>query len=114
MDHHSDIKTDDTRAEELAVVVHEGQEFACGGFAIDVETGRMIAYVSLNEQGQYWLTTWQGERLARLHCSGVSRGFWSTRLEHFRTIEPIAGFYWYGKGLGVGMMLRLRKGRKAD
>jgi hypothetical protein len=111
---YSDIKTGDTRANELGVITFEGREFAASGFSVDVERGRMVAYVSRNEHGQYWLTTWTGERLARLHRSGSSRtGFYGTRLESFKTVEPIAGFHWYGRGLGEGCVLKLRRGRKA-
>ena len=98
---------------ERATIVFEGREFVAGGFSVDLESGRMVAYVTRNEYGQYWLTTWNGERLARLHKSGESRtGFHGTMLESFKTVEPIAGYHWYGRGLGAGMMLRLRRGRK--
>ena len=117
----SELTTSDTRVEELAVIVHEGREFSAGGFSVDLEAGRMIAYVTEDkthpegfpyEKPLVWLTTWAGERSVTLARTGKSRGFYGATLEHFYTRRPVAGFYWYGKGLGSGMMLRLRKGRK--
>ena len=119
MDSSGDIKTDDTRAEELGIIVHEGREFASGGFSIDLERGRMVAYVTaipVSKDGkstQSFLTTWKGERIARLIWTGYARGFRRTRLECYSTAEPIAGFHWYGRGLGAGCALKLRRGRKA-
>ena len=140
MDSASDIKTDDTRAEELALFTHEGHEFASGGFMIDVERGRMIAYVVEHKppmdgprgRSGFVLTTWGGQTLAQLErtdrhsalcrhscfCFAGPRGFRnetgrSTTLYSFRTLDPIAGYHWYGRGLGTGFALRLRRGRKA-
>ena len=113
MDSKSDITTDDTLAIESATITLNGHSFTNGGFSIDLERGKMIAYVEANEFGQYWLTTWHGQRLARLHKSGECWGFNGTKLECFKTSEPISGYHWYGKGLGAGMMLRLNRGRKA-
>ena len=140
MDSASDIKTDDTRAEELAIFMHEGHEFASGGFSIDLEHGRMLAYVGKGEPFQhrtghvtsYNLQTWGGEHLAPIvrtdshlpackdscRCLSGPRGFRNmtgrpTALYSFRTLEPIAGYHWYGRGLGAGCALKLRRGRKA-
>jgi len=128
MDSASDIKTDDTRAEEIGIIVHEGREFASGGFSIDLEHGRMVAYVKATLEG-YILQTWEGQTLARLkrtdnhprmlqgyyghRLSRGPMGFNGTRLESFRTLDPIAGYHWYGRGLGAGCALKLRRGRKA-
>lgn len=136
VDFKTDMKTDDTRAAELAIVVHEGKEFASGGFSIDLERGRMIAYVRGDEgkridpthgfstrnlayrsgvghSAPLELVTWGGEWLSGLNYTGESRGFHGTLLLHFQTREPIAGYYWHGKGLGTGMALKLHRGRKA-
>lgn len=130
MESRSDIKTGDTQAVEVGVIRHEGREYASGGFWIDLERGRIVAYVSkapepfrqmirlpggigVSRVVAYSLTTWKGEPLAPLVKTGESRGFYGVRLQHFQTTSPIAGFYWYGKGLGENMMLRLRKGRAA-
>ena len=83
------------------------------GFAVDLESGRMIAYVKTNELGLHSLTTWEGSHLAWLRVTGRSRGFYGVKLVHFRTVEPVAGFHWYGKGQGSNMMLRLKKGKAA-
>ena len=131
MDSRSDIKTDDTRAEEVGIIVHEGREFVSGGFSVDLENGRMVAYVKATLEG-YILQTWGGETLARLkrtdrhpptcgdscRCFAGPRGFANltgrpTALYSFRTLDPIAGFHWYGRGLGAGRVLNLRRGRKA-
>lgn len=131
----SDIKTDDTRAAELGVFKHEGREYAALGFTVDVERGRMVAYVTERDgpASRYFLTTWEGAFLARLvrtdrHQSptgasfygatlnrrrGGPVGFHDTKLESYRTLDPIAGYHWYGRGLGSGMILKLRRGRKA-
>ena len=143
MDSSGDIKTDDTRAEEIGIIVHEGREFASGGFSIDLEHGRMVAYVVEHKPPmdgprepsgfvRYTLTTWGGQTLAQLErtdrhsalcryscfCFAGPRGFRnmtgrSTALYSFRTREPIAGYHWYGRGLGAGCALKLRRGRKA-
>ena len=134
MDSYSEIKTDDTRAAEVGVVTFEGRDFAAGGFSIDVEAGRMIGYVTQGERKDntcaigYTLTTWDGQPLARLvrtdrhspackaycRCRGGGPTGFGTPLQSFRTLDPIAGFYWYGRGLGAGMILKLRRGRKAE
>jgi len=137
MDSISEIKTDDGHAEEIGIIMHDGHECAAGGFYIDIERGKMIAYVKRHEEtrqdkgGQpytvrsYSLHTWGGQHLARLlrtdhhapsHYSlrpSGPVGFYGTRLQCFRTLDPIAGYYWHGRGLGAGMLLRLSRGRKA-
>ena len=140
MDSASDIKTDDTRAAEVGIIMHEGREFASGGFSIDLEQGRMIAYVVEHKLGprecsgfvRYTLETWGGEFLSALartdrhsalcrnscRCYAGPRGFRNvaghpTALYSFRTRAPIAGYHWYGRGLGAGCALKLRRGRKA-
>jgi hypothetical protein len=140
MDSASDIKTDDTHAAEVGIVTFEGREFASGGFSIDLERGRMLAYVGKGEPFQhrsghvtsYNLQTWGGEHLAPIvrtdshlpacgdscRCLRGPRGFCNitgrpTALYSFLTLEPIAGFHWYGRGLGAGMCIKMRRGRKA-
>lgn len=119
MDSKSDITTDDTRAAEVATVTFQGREFSAGGFYVDVERGRMIAYVSGTlGGGRETLTTWEGTRIAGLRVTGRGQGFggyWGRPAEliAYQTTEPVAGFYWYGRGLGAGMVLKLRRGRKA-
>jgi len=139
MDSSGDIKTDDTRAAEVGIIMHEGREFASGGFSIDLEHGRMIAYVVEHKPPmdgprersgfvRYTLTTWGGQTLAQLERTDPGRWYTTmggTRVKGgsipafgawlmaFRTVDPIAGFHWYGRGLGAGMALKLRRGRKA-
>lgn len=80
----------------------------------DIQTddaGRIVAYVSKDQRS---LTTWQGDVIARLQHTGTSRtGFWGSEISSYRTLDPIAGYYWFGRGAGAGMFLRLRRGRKA-
>lgn len=116
----SEITTDDTRAAEAATFVHEGREFTAGGFSIDVEAGRMIGYVGTDpESGRPILITWHGKKLADLAVTGRASGFRDmtgrrTKLVCYYTRQPIAGFYWYGRGLGSGMSLKLKRGQKAE
>jgi hypothetical protein len=136
MEHTSIIQTDDTRASELGIVTFQGKEFAAGGFMLDLDRGRMIGYVTKGEPYQhasgtvtsYALTTWEGLFLSRLtrtdrhlpaclsycRCRGGGPTGFGTPLQSFRTLDPIAGFHWYGRGLGAGMSLKLRRGRKAE
>lgn len=115
MDTKINIAANDTRVAEVAVVSFEGVEHAAYGFTLDLEAGRMIAYPSGRWPGDLWLTAWGGERICRLKRTGRSRaGFHGTALESFVTLEPVAGYYWHGRGLGVGMLLKLRRGRKAS
>ncbi len=119
MDSKSDIKVDDSKAAEVGIIVHNGREFAAMGFTVDVESKRMVAYVSekaVSADGkstQSFLTTWEGQELCRLIWTGYARGFYRTRLNCYYTAKPIAGYYWFGRGLGKGMILKLRRGRKA-
>ncbi len=83
------------------------------GFACDVDRGFLVGYVKKTEVGRFVLTTWHGETLVGLERTGYARGFNRTTLECFRTVGTFAGYYWHGRGLGEGMMLRLRRGRKA-
>ncbi len=120
MGYKSELIACDTHAEELATVIHDGRAFTAGGFSIDVERGRMVAYVT-ERKGSYLdgpvarfiLTTWSGDTLAELRQTGESWGFFRTRLTSFQTLQPIAGYYWYGRGLGAGMVLKLHRGRKS-
>lgn len=118
---HSIIKAGDAQAAELGVFTHEGREYSAGGFSCDMERGRMLAYVSQDakppegfpyEPCQLWLTTWDGQKLARLARTGSARGFYGTKLECYETRVPFAGYYWHGRGLGVGCCIKLRRGRK--
>ena len=134
MENRSEFVTDDTRAAEVATVVFQGHEFAAGGFTVDVERGRMIAYVHEDKDWKpglghrYSLHTWGGLRIAGLRRTDRGRWYTTTSgqrvndgsiwafgawLMAFETTEPIAGHYWYGRGLGPSMILKLRRGRKA-
>lgn len=124
----STIHTADAQAFETAAITLGGREYTAGGFAIDMDRGRMIGYVHAEMEG-YTLTTWDGQTVARLkRTDNHARqnygyyglrgsgpvGFHGTSLQSFRTLDPIAGFHWYGRGLGAGMVLKLRRGRKTS
>ena len=136
MDSRVDVMVDDTRAVEVGTIIHEGREFAAQGFSIDVERGRMVGYVNEDRDPPHGfpyeapllrLTTWEGDTVALLYrTDGHYRnvpfgrakhagpiGWHGTRLFSYQTRTPVAGYYWYGRGLGVGMALKLRRGRKA-
>ncbi|KKM64984.1 hypothetical protein LCGC14_1495940 [marine sediment metagenome] len=103
---------DDTRASESATVTFQGRDYTAGGFQVDLVSGRMVAYVT-RKGDQLILTTWAGQRIAGLYETGKTRGFYGAELVCYQTRHPVAGFYWHGRGLGEGMMLRLKKGRRA-
>lgn len=66
-----------------------------------------VLYVTQEPDG-LWLTTWPGNRVARLYVTGKARGFNCELTCYSATIE---GRNYYGRGLGVGMYLRLHAGR---
>ncbi len=63
-------------------------------------------YVSSDEQ---WITTWPGNKVARLYVTGKARGFNCKLTCYSCTIE---GRTYYGRGLGPGMYLRMRAGKR--
>lgn len=107
----TDATIGDAGAQEQATVVHEGKEFAAGGFYLNAATGRMVGYVA-TLGGALWLTTWGGLKIAPLRCTGKSRGFHGAQLHHYQTSEPYLGHHWHGKGQGEGMIIRMRRGRE--
>lgn len=112
MQSRSDLTIGDGAAQEHATVTHEGRDFTAGGFAIDLDAGRMVGYVGL-EGNRLVLQTWGGETLSPLWLTGRAAGFHGTSLYCYHTVKPVAGFYWHGRGLGAGMILKLRRGRRA-
>jgi len=115
----SDWKADDTQAVELGIVTFEGKEFAALGAVVNLETGRAICYPDGEGYGAECLgNSWQGAPIFSLVCTGKGRsGFLDgtgrrTLLYSYRTVTPYLGFHWFGRGLGKGMLLKLRKGRK--
>jgi len=109
----TDVVLDDTASGEVGTITINGVSHAAWGFHLDAAAGRMTAYPFL-VNGELWLTAWGGERIVRLTQTGVSYGLCRTKLYHYRTAVPYLGHYWYGKGLGVGMLLRLKRGRKGE
>ncbi len=64
-----------------------------------------VLYVSSDEK---WLTTWPGNRVARLYVTGKARGFNCALTCYSAVIE---GRSYHGRGLGPQMSLRLHAGR---
>lgn len=64
-----------------------------------------MLYVSSDGQ---WLTTWMGNRIARLTVTGSARGFNTPLICYSATIE---GRNYHGRGLGPNMYIRMHAGR---
>jgi hypothetical protein len=64
-------------------------------------------YVTQDPDG-LWLTTWPGNRVARLYAVGKAPAFNCTLTCYSATIE---GRNYYGRGHGPGMYLNLRPGK---
>lgn len=63
--------------------------------------------------GSVWrLTTWSGEAIVDLVRTGSTRGFYGTELDCYRTAAPVLGYYWHGRGLGAGMVIKLHRGKR--
>lgn len=71
--------------------------------------GGLVPLLYVTEtNGVLWLTTWPGNRVARLYVTGKARGFNCKLTCYSATIE---GRNYHGRGLGPGMCLRLHAGR---
>jgi len=119
METKTDWKVSDTSAVQVGVVTFDGKEFAALGACIDLDAGRAICYPDGETVGNHCAgDDWGGAVLFMLRCTGWSlTGFRDctgrkTKLYSYRTIHPVGGFHWFGRGLGKGCLLRLRKGRK--
>ena len=125
-DFKSDFVIGDTLAFERGTFTHEGRDFTSGGFLVDLEHGRMFGYVKRTqtseeqrkafpymEDSELWLTSWEGTPVFRIYRTdtGGLRGF-GGRLYSYATLAPYLGYYWYGRGQGEGMCLRMKRGRK--
>lgn len=56
-----------------------------------------------------WLTSWPGNRVARIYVTGTARGFNGVKLTCYSA--TIEGRNYYGRGLGDGMYINLRPGK---
>jgi hypothetical protein len=70
--------------------------------------GTLIPTLYVSSDGQ-WLTTWPGNRVARLYVTGKARGFNCELTCYSATIE---GRHYYGRGLGPCMYLNLKAGKR--
>ena len=78
------------------------------GYILQTWGGQTLGRIKRTDNHPRMLQGYYGHRLS---CGPM--GFNGTRLESFRTLDPIAGYHWYGRGLGAGCALKLRRGRKA-
>jgi hypothetical protein len=105
---------------ELATIVHRGREFTANGSTIDLERGHIVAYVDSGpvatgvafDRNYGWLLkTFEGAVIGKLDKTGESRGFYGSKITHFRM--QLAGYRWHGKlGLDWNQLIRMRRGRK--
>ena len=76
-------------------------------YTLETWGGEFLAALERTDQGR-WYSTMDGTRVKGGSIPAL--GSW---LMAFRTANPIAGYHWYGRGLGAGCALKLRRGRKA-
>jgi hypothetical protein len=101
----SERRADGARA-ELATMTHDGREYSALGAVIDHKRGRVVGYVK-----GATLTAWDGALLGTLRAMGrVRLAQWSPSGGEYLTCyrATIDGRAYYGRGLGEGMVLRLR------
>jgi hypothetical protein len=73
------------------------------------EQPRRLQQIAGKPKTELWLTTWTGQRLARLYVTGTAYGFHGARLTCYScTLE---GRNYFGRGQGPGMLLMLRPGK---
>jgi hypothetical protein len=89
---------------ELATVELDGKSFTSGGAMISDE--QIIGYVSSDGRE---LRTWSGETIMPIRQTGSQRGFYRALIKSYAGVY--AGRRWYGRGLGEGMLIRLRPGK---
>ena len=69
--------------------------------------GDTVPTLYVSSDGQ-WLTTWPGNRVARLYTTGTVRAFGAKLTCYSATIE---GRNYYGRGQGPNMFINLRAGK---
>ena len=96
---------------ELGTVEIDGRPFDAFGSVIDERNGMIIGYpgtVSPSSH-QHWLKTWVGAPIVPLTITGKAKGFGTTLTCYSAVFN---GVRYHGRGLGDGMILRLRAGRR--
>jgi len=91
---------------EIGVVEHQGHKFEAMGSLVDHEAGRCFGYPSTDGKT---LNTWDGQPMGPLEVTGKARGFHGVKLTCYKA--KIDGHTYHGRGLGSGMLLKLRKGK---
>ncbi len=71
--------------------------------------GELVPTLYVSSDGR-WLTTWPGNRVARLEVTGAARGFNGVKLTCYAA--TIEGRRYHGRGLGAGMYLNLRPSKR--
>jgi hypothetical protein len=109
---------------EIATIIHEGREFSAMGSCIDMEGGRISAYIgasiTVGDDGRGFLAgttfridTFAGEKIGLATLTSTSRRIYTTwgfhRMEYYTM--RYAGFYWHGKKSDDYDLIRFRKGR---
>lgn len=100
---------------EVGTITHEGRTFKAGGSCIDMERGRIFAYVKQvgfhknPALASYELTSWGGDPIMPLQLTGTATGFHGSKLYCFS--GTLNGRKWSGRGQGAGMYLTMRAGR---
>ena len=101
---------------EVGVFSHEAKTFSALGSVVDPASGIIIGYVS-HAGGKAHLTTWDGDYILPIVCVST----WDIRNRHtgertrmcaYRATDA-HGVRYSGRGLGDGMLLRLRAQRGA-
>lgn len=95
---------------EVLITRHAARE---GGLLptlyVTVEPGVSPCGVPTPSLARHTLTTWAGQRVARLEVTGTARGFHGVKLTCYRAV--IEGRAYHGRGQGEGMYLNLRPGK---
>ncbi len=88
---------------EVGTFTHQGVKYSALGSIVDHDAGRIIGYPSRDNRT---LMTWDGRTLGTLKVTGYACGF-HCKLTCYRA--AVDGLNYHGRGLGEGMILRLRR-----
>jgi hypothetical protein len=111
---------------EIGTVEFEGLEYAALGSIVDTSNGYLAGYVQAapgeQDRGIARLCTWEGVEICKLRSvatwqlSGregqARRSAFYTTMTAYRATH--CGKVYSGRGLGPGMLLRLRAGRRVE
>lgn len=97
---------------EIGTVEVEGRKFVAMGSMIDLENGVIVGYPGYQSPGPtpIALRTWNGAWICDLETTGAARGLNAAKLVCYSAV--VDGHKWHGRGLGIGMVLTLRRGAR--